>query len=63
MRASMEAFTVRRPSFVPFALARARPRVDPFSDDAALKLCKLAEYLEHSLARGGRRVEALLMQE
>jgi hypothetical protein len=38
-------------------------RVDPFPDDAALELCKRAEHLEHRLARGRRRVEALPTQE
>ena len=37
--------------------------VDPFTDDAALKLCKHAEHLEHRLASSRRRVEPLLVQE
>jgi len=47
----------------PLRLSSRQARVDPFSDDAALELCKHAEHLEHRLARGRRRVEPLLMQE
>jgi len=63
MRVSTDGFTVRRPSFVPFALARANPGVDPFADNAALELGEDAEHLEHGLAGDGRRVEPLLAQE
>src|SRR5882762_5735850 len=47
----------------PFRFGPRQARVHPFSNDAALKLCKYAEHLEHRFARGRRRVEPLLMQE
>jgi hypothetical protein len=63
IRASTAGFTVRLPSFVPFALALASPGIHTFPDVAALELREVAQHLEHGLARAGRRVEPLLVQE
>lgn len=44
-------------------LGPRKPGIHPFPDDAALELSKHAEHLERRLARAGRCVEPLLVQE
>src|SRR4051812_38016530 len=40
-----------------------QPGIHTFADDAALELGEHAKHLKHRLARGGRGIKALLMQE
>src|SRR5882757_10035602 len=61
--ASTDGFTRRRPNFVPFARARARPAFTPLPNDPTLKLGEHAKHLKHRLARGRRSIESLLVKE
>jgi hypothetical protein len=47
MRSSTAGLIGRRPSLLPFALARASPGVDTFADHAPFKFREHAAHLEH----------------
>jgi len=40
-----------------------KPGVDSFPDDTSLELSEHAKHLKHCLARGGRRIETLLVEK
>jgi hypothetical protein len=63
MRFSTAGAVRGRPSVVPLSLARGKPSVDPFADDAPSKFSEDTQHLKHGAAGGGRSVQALLMQK